>query len=165
MFGFSAVRHAGHQLLDEGLHPHALCWKGESQPQEPREAPVFLPFPFSLFAAVTCTGLGLLAHPSLGTWWLFFLGWNPKSGISRTERAHGCLKLCPTSLKRLLKVIVVFMPTAGPTRAQSPGLQAALLLQGPGCHPLLPALASGALSFSLCTHLSASLLKPTALKT
>ena len=57
------------------------------------------------------------------------------------------------------------MPTPGPTRAQSPGLRAALLFQGPGCHPLHPALASGALSFSLCTHLSASLLKPTALKT
>lgn len=90
-------------------------------------------------------------------------------GIPRVEFleecACGCLKLCPTSLKRLLKVVVVFMPTPGPARAQSPGLWAALLLQGPGCHPLRPALASGALSFSLCTHLSASLLKLTALKT
>ena len=108
---------------------------------------MFPPFSFSLFAVITCTGLGLLAHASLGTWWLFFLGWNPKSGISRTEHAYGCLKLCPMLLKCLLKAVVVLMSPPGPTHVQSPGLGEALLLQGPGRHPLCPALASGALSF------------------
>ena len=108
---------------------------------------MFPPFSFSLFAVITCTGLGLLAHASLGTWWLFFLGWNPKSGISRTEHAYGCLKLCPMLLKCLLKAMVVLMSPPGPTHVQSPGLGEALLLQGPGRHPLCPALASGALSF------------------
>lgn len=108
---------------------------------------MFPPFSFSLFAVITWTGLGLLAHASLGTWWLFFLGWNPRSGISRTERAHSCLKLCPMLLKCLLKAVVVFMPPSGPTHVQSPGLGVTSLLQEPGCHPLCPAVASGALSF------------------
>ena len=95
---------------------------------------MFPPFSFSLFAVITCTGLGLLAHASLGTWWLFFLGWNPKSGISRTEHANGCLKLCPMLLKCLLKAVVVLMSPPGPTHVQSPGLGEALLLQGSPCN-------------------------------